>query len=217
MSRKCRLPARRVARHAGEEAVLAEQRLDVARASAIRSGGTQTSSMISDVPCGRSSPTMPCIPSRTRQKTSVSSRIARERGGLAAARGRRARPARARSSPSSSRGVVGAQLDQQHGALGRELVPLLRDPRQRVRRRDQRRRHHQLDRARARLDQRRARAPPPRRCSAKNSSAGRGRGGRAARSRTRPRRRSASVPSEPTSRRRKISTGSSASRNAHSR
>ena len=41
--------------------------------SAIRAGGTQTSSMISAVPGGRSAPTSPCIPSRTRQESSIAS------------------------------------------------------------------------------------------------------------------------------------------------
>ena len=44
-----------------------------AEASAIRPGSTQMSSLISAVPSGRSLPTSPNMPSRTRQATSIRS------------------------------------------------------------------------------------------------------------------------------------------------
>ncbi len=82
--------------------------------------------MISAVPGGRSLPISPCSPSRTVQATSIRSRVAGEVGRadqLAARRGS-ARPARpARRAPPS---VSAAELDQQRGRLGRQLHPLLR-------------------------------------------------------------------------------------------
>ena len=66
--------------------------------SAIRSGGTQTSSMISAVPCGRITPTIPCMPSRTRQKSSISSCVAGERARGSSSSRPRARRARRASS-----------------------------------------------------------------------------------------------------------------------
>ena len=50
--------------------------------SAIRSGGTQTSSMISEVPGARKRPIRPCSPSRTVQETSTRSGSRVKSGGL---------------------------------------------------------------------------------------------------------------------------------------
>ena len=115
--------------------------------------GTHTSSMRSAVPCGRIAPTMPCMPSRTSQKTSVS-----WRSRVNAASSSRSQPAtrgqRALLQAVELRLVGGAQLDEQHGALGRDLAPRLGHARQRVGGGDQRRVDHQLDGGRAGLDQR---------------------------------------------------------------
>ncbi len=67
----------------------------------MRAGGTQTSSMISELPCERIAPTIPCIPSRTSQKISVSSRSRVKRASSSSSQPATAASARS-SRPSSS-------------------------------------------------------------------------------------------------------------------
>ena len=125
---------RGVAGDAGEEPVLAEQRLDVARRTRRSApGGTQTSSTISAVPGGRSRPTSPYRPSRTRQYISIALRVAREVGPGGSARCP-PRTSLGAASPcaSSSAASSRAELDEQRRRLGRELVPVLGRARDRV-------------------------------------------------------------------------------------
>ncbi len=121
-------------------------------ASAIRAGGTQTSSTISAVPGIRRRPTRPWSPSRTRQLTPIFSRSRVNSAGRIRLSSSTASIA-ARSLSSSDRLVVGAELDQEHRRLGRQLEPVLRRAGDVHRRDHQRGRDHQLDRARAQLDQ----------------------------------------------------------------
>ena len=93
--------------------------------SAIRAGGTQTSSMSSAAPCGRIAPTMPCMPSRTSQKISVSWRSRVNAAGSSSSQSASAASARCLEAVELGL-VVGAQLDEQDRAVGRELAPGLR-------------------------------------------------------------------------------------------
>ena len=146
----------RVAGDAGEELVLAEQRLDVARG--LRDAVGANADVLDDqrraLRAHRADDALHALAHAPEDLGLV--RVAGEGGGLeqlaALERGERA----LLQAVELGR-VVGAQLDEQHRALGRQLAPALRDPGQRVGRRDQRRVDHQLDRRRARLDQRRHR------------------------------------------------------------
>ena len=138
-----------------------------------------------------------------------------KRGGSIGERAARISSA-ARSGASSSRGVLGAELDEQRGRGGRQLLPALGRPGHVPGGGDQRRGDHQLGRARA--ARRRARAPRRRRCRCPRRSDSESvvwRPSGTVSKTASPM--NASVPSEPISRRRKISSGSSASRNAHRR
>ena len=99
--------------------MLGEQRLQVLAPPRRRaSGGTQTSSMISDAPGGTSRPSSPCIPSRTCQSISISRASRVNAGGrdeLAAVEHAFGARASARRAPASS---SAAELDQQRGRLG---------------------------------------------------------------------------------------------------
>jgi hypothetical protein len=122
--------------------------------------------------------------------------------------------ARAGDVASSSLVGLGPELDQQHRRLGRQLLPLLRRPDHVPGGGDQRRRDHQLDRGGAGRDRSRTGAIAS---SMPGSGSRRGRAGGSGTvsktaSATKP-----SVPSEPIRRRRNISSGSSASRKAQSR
>ena len=113
--------------------------------SAMRSGGTQTSSMISAVPGGRSRPISPCIPSRTDQASSTRSWSRVQSGSLISvwpARTSAAFASRASSPASSSAPNSTSRAADSPG----QLAPLLGCPGNRVAGHDQRRRHHQLHR-----------------------------------------------------------------------
>ena len=148
-------------------------------ASAIRAGGTQTSSTISAVPGGRSRPIRPCMPSRTRQNSSTvsGSRVnsTSRKGACVSSTSRGGGLARV-----EARLVVGAELDEQRRRLERQLLPVLRRPGDRVGGDHQRRRDHQLDRGGAGGDEladRRRRRPRSTRSAPRRASSRRQRDG----------------------------------------
>ena len=107
---------------AGQEAVLAEQRLQVRRRhSAIRAGGTQTSSTISAVP-GRPQPPDQPVQALADAPVDLDRSASRVNSGAADQLVPPARTSRRLLLHGVELGVVvAAELDQQRGRLGRQL------------------------------------------------------------------------------------------------
>ena len=99
---KCRLPAEACPATPGRNPCLPSSACTSRTHSAILAGGTQTSSMISDVPGGRSRPTRPNMPSRTCHATSIASASRAQFAGRSSSIPSRIAPARATRSSSAA-------------------------------------------------------------------------------------------------------------------
>ena len=214
MRLKCRLPADAWPATPGRNWCSASSAIRSPAHSAIRSGGTQTSSMISDVPSGRSRPVRPKSPSRTIHANSISSGSRVNAVGRSSSRSRSSSSAVATcasSAPSSSppystssAADSGGSSFQYSGDSGHVYAAAIS--------------------AGATISSH-ARAPAATRPGTGSAAAstdekwihdvvvraGTGRVSKTASATN------ANVPSDPTTRRRKISSGVSASRNAHNR
>ena len=135
---KCRLPAEAWPATPGRKPCLPSSAWMSRAPSAMRSGGTQTSSMISAVPGGRSRPISPCIPSRTDQTSSTRSwsrvqsaslirRVARRAPRPPSPRAHRARRRRRRRTPPAAPPTRAGSSRHSSGVPGIEWLATISD------------------------------------------------------------------------------------------